>query len=113
MSAYNDWQIANWVERDDRLYGSIHVNPWDPDGAVREIERLAEHPRIVQVMLYIGDQAYGHPRYHPIFAAAARHGLVVGIHHSEQLADRARLPPLLRRVAHARAAGLHVAGRVA
>ena len=49
---------------------------------MHEIDRLADHPRLVQVMLYIGDQAYGQPRYHPIFAAAERHGLVVGIHHS-------------------------------
>ena len=34
-------------------------------------------------MLYIGDQPFGGPRYHPIFEAAARHDLVVGIHHSE------------------------------
>jgi predicted TIM-barrel fold metal-dependent hydrolase len=37
----------------------------------------------VQVMLYSGDQPFGAPRYRPIFAAAARHDLVVGIHHSE------------------------------
>lgn len=83
MSAYNDWEVDNWVERDDRLYGSIHVNAWDAEGAAREIERMAEHPKIVQVMLYSGDQAFGAPRYHPIFEAAQRHGLVVGIHHSE------------------------------
>lgn len=83
MSAYNDWQIENWVERDDRLYGSIHVNAWDAQGAVREIHRMAEHPRMVQVMLYVCNQAFGEPRYHPIFEAAEQHGLVVGIHHSE------------------------------
>ena len=44
---------------------------------------MAAHARVVQVMLYIGDQPYGGPRYHPIFEAAERHGLVVGIHHSE------------------------------
>jgi predicted TIM-barrel fold metal-dependent hydrolase len=83
MSAYNDWQLANWVERDERLFGSVHVNAWDPEGAAREIDRMAAHERFVQVMLYIGDQPFGNPRYHPIFEAAARHGLVVGIHHSE------------------------------
>jgi predicted TIM-barrel fold metal-dependent hydrolase len=83
MSAYNDWQIEHWLERDERLYGSVQVNAWDAVGAAREIERVAEHPRIVQVMLYIGDQPFGGPRYHPIFEAAERHGLVVGIHHSE------------------------------
>ena len=83
MSAYNDWQIDTWLERDDRLYGSIHVNAWDAEAAAREIDRLADHPRFVQVMLYIGDQPFGGPRYRPIFAAAERHALAVGIHHSE------------------------------
>ncbi|HZO05910.1 MAG TPA: amidohydrolase family protein [Solirubrobacterales bacterium] len=83
MSAYNDHQVAHWLDREERLYGSVQVNAWDPEGAAREIERMAAHPKIVQVMLYVGDQAYGSPRYHPIFAAAERHGLVVGIHHSE------------------------------
>ena len=73
MSACNDWQVENWVKKDDRLFGSVHVNAWDPEGAAREIERMAEHPRIVQVMLYIGDQPFGAPRYHPIFEAAVRH----------------------------------------
>jgi predicted TIM-barrel fold metal-dependent hydrolase len=83
MSAYNDWQVQCWLERDERLYGSIHVNTWDVEGAVREIDRMAGHPKIVQVMLYSGTEAFGAPRYHPIFEAAARHDLAVGIHHSE------------------------------
>jgi uncharacterized protein len=83
MSAYNDWQIEQWLERDERLYGSIHVNAWDAEAAAREVDRLAGHPKLVQVMLYIGSEPFGAPRYHPIFAAAERHGLVVGIHHSE------------------------------
>jgi predicted TIM-barrel fold metal-dependent hydrolase len=85
MSAYNDWQIEHWLDREERLLGSIHVNIHDPQGAVREIERLAAHPRMVQVMLYIGptDSPFGEPQYHPIYEAAARHRLVVGIHHSE------------------------------
>jgi uncharacterized protein len=83
MSAYNDWQVDQWLERDPRLYGSVHVNSWDAEGAAREIERMAGHPRIVQVMLYSGSEPFGARRYHPIFAAAARHGLPVAIHHSE------------------------------
>jgi predicted TIM-barrel fold metal-dependent hydrolase len=83
MSAYNDWLVERWLIQDERLYGSIHVNSWDTDGAVREIERMAAHPRFVQVMLYSGTEPFGAPRYHPIFAAAARHGLAVAIHHSE------------------------------
>ena len=81
MSAYNDWQIAAFLEKDSRLLGSIHVNAHDPAGAVREIERLAEHPRMVQVMIYMGDVAFGEPYYHPIYETAQRHGLVVAFHH--------------------------------
>jgi len=85
MTAYNDWQIENWIDKEERLVGSIHVNMNDPAGAVREIERLADHPRMVQVMLYIGptDSAFGEPQYHGVYEAAERHGLVIGIHHSE------------------------------
>ncbi len=85
MTAYNDWQIENWLDKEDRLVGSININPYDPQGAVREIERLAAHPKMVQVMIYIGptDSALGEPQYHPIYEAAARHNLVVSIHHSE------------------------------
>jgi predicted TIM-barrel fold metal-dependent hydrolase len=86
MSAYNDWQLEQWLARDDRLYGSVQVNAWDVPGAVREIDRMAAHPKFVQVMLYSGTEPFGAPRYHPIFAAAARHGLTVGIHHSENSA---------------------------
>jgi predicted TIM-barrel fold metal-dependent hydrolase len=83
MSAYNDWQIDRWLERDARLRGSVHVNAHDPAGAAREIDRVGEHPRIVQVMLYVGDHTFGDPCYHPIYEAAERRRLTVGIHHSE------------------------------
>ncbi|MBA2636682.1 MAG: amidohydrolase [Solirubrobacterales bacterium] len=83
MSAYNDWELETWVEKDDRLMGSIHVNAWDPEGAAREIDRLGGHPRFVQAMLYMYDQPFGDPRYHAIFEAAERNNLVVGMHHSE------------------------------
>jgi len=83
MKAYNDWEIAEWVEKEDRLFGSIHVNVHDPAGAVREIDRLGGHPKVVQVIIYSGSVALGDPIYHPIYEAAQRNNLVVGIHHSE------------------------------
>lgn len=80
MSACNDWEIESWLEKDDRLFGSIHINAHDVPGAVREIERLADHPKMVQVMMYIADRAFGEPQYHPIYEAAAKHGLTIGFH---------------------------------
>src|SRR5487761_1056251 len=49
--AINDWLAADWLDRDPRLRGSINV-PFDsPDLAVAEIERFADDPRFVQVMV--------------------------------------------------------------
>ena len=81
-AAYNDWQIAYWLDVDDRFKGSIHVHAGDPLVAAREIDRVAEHPGIVQVFLPLDtDRQYGDPFYRPIFEAAVRHGLVVAFHH--------------------------------
>jgi len=84
-SAYNDWVLEHWVARDPRILTSLHVAPQDPQAAVREIERLGDHPQIVQVILPIGPAAYGDPFYHPIFEAAQRHKLVIAFHHSDPL----------------------------
>ncbi|GAA1859388.1 amidohydrolase family protein [Pseudonocardia ailaonensis] len=81
-SAYNDWQIATWLDPEPRLRGSIHVVAHDPAAAVREIERLAGHPQMVQVFLPLAtDRQYGDPCYLPIFETALAHGLVVAFHH--------------------------------
>lgn len=85
MRAYNDWMIENWVEKEPRIFGSIHVNAHDPIEAAREIDRLGHHPKLVQVMVYLADKAFGEPYYHPIYEAAARNNLVVGFHHSENV----------------------------
>lgn len=78
-SAYNDWLVENWLDKDPRLLGSIQIAA-DPVTAVREIERMASHPQMVQVLLAIGDFSWGEPYYHPIFEAADRHNLVVFMH---------------------------------
>ena len=81
-AAYNDWQIEHWLERDDRLRGSVHVVAHDPRAAAREIDRVAEHPQIVQVFLpLVTDRQYGDPFYRPIFEAAVRNQLPVTFHH--------------------------------
>lgn len=80
-AAVNDWQVAEWLEKEPRLRASIVVPSQDPDAAAREIDRRGEHPGFVQVFLPVRSAApYGNRRYHPIFDAAVRHDLVVGIH---------------------------------
>jgi predicted TIM-barrel fold metal-dependent hydrolase len=81
LRAVNDWQIAEWLDRDPRLCGSIVVSSLDVEAAVAEIHRLGDDPRFVQVLLPVrSDAPYGNRRYHPIHAAAAEHGLVIGLH---------------------------------
>lgn len=81
-AAYNDWQIENWLEPEPRLRGSVQVVAHDPALAAREIDRVASHPQIVQVLLpTVTDRQYGDPYYRPIFEAAVRNDLVVTFHH--------------------------------
>jgi predicted TIM-barrel fold metal-dependent hydrolase len=83
--AYNEWQIEEWLDRDDRFRGSVHVVAHDPEAAAREIDRVAKHPQIVQVFLpTVTDRQYGDPMYRPIFEAALRNDLVVTFHHGEE-----------------------------
>ncbi len=79
--AYNDWQIEHWLSADERYLGSICVNMRDPIAAVREIKRCAQHKKNVQLCICgESDDLYGHRRYHPIYEAAAEHGLAITIH---------------------------------
>jgi len=80
-SAINDWQIEHWLEPEPRLRASLVVPSQIPELAAREIERVGDHPGFVQVMLPVRSQApYGNRRYYPIYEAATRNNLVVGIH---------------------------------
>jgi predicted TIM-barrel fold metal-dependent hydrolase len=79
--AVNDWQVAEWLDPEPRLRASIVVHPGDPEAAAREVERCARDRRFVQVLLTVRTaEPLGKPRYWPLYAAAAEHGLPVGIH---------------------------------
>ena len=79
--ATNDWVVAEWLDREPRLYGSAVVPVQFPEAAAREIERVAGDSRFVQVLIPARSlEPYGARRYWPIFQAASKHGLVVAIH---------------------------------
>jgi predicted TIM-barrel fold metal-dependent hydrolase len=79
--AINDWLKAEWLERDDRLRASLVVPTLDTDAAVEEIERLGGDERFVQVLLPVRNETpWGNKRFHPLFGAAAKHDLVIGLH---------------------------------
>ncbi len=80
-SAVNDWQIAEWLDKERRLRGSIVVPSQLPTQAAREIDRVADHPGFVQVLLPVRAQhPYGNRLFHPLWEAITRHDLVAGIH---------------------------------
>ena len=80
-SAINDWIADRWLARDARLRASIVVPAQAPHLAVEEIERLAGDPRFVQILMpAAGEMLYGKSYYWPIFAAAEKYNLPVGLH---------------------------------
>jgi predicted TIM-barrel fold metal-dependent hydrolase len=79
--AVNDWLVAEWLDREPRLRASVTVCMRDPVQAAEEIERRAADPRFVQVLLMVsGDMPLGRRPFWPIYEAAQRHGMAVGIH---------------------------------
>jgi predicted TIM-barrel fold metal-dependent hydrolase len=79
--AVNDWLAREWLDRDPRLKASIVVPPQNVEHAVAEIERCAQDRRFVQVLLLaMGEMPLGRRSLWPIYAAAERHGLPIGIH---------------------------------
>ena len=79
--ALNDWIVKEWLDRDPRLRASIIVPMQNAEYAVDEINRCAPDRRFVQVMLLVGSEAtLGRRQNWPIYAAAERHGLPIGIH---------------------------------
>jgi uncharacterized protein len=79
--AINEWVAHEWLERDPRLRASIVVPTQNPERAVEEIERCAQDPRFVQVLLLVGTEIpLGRRQNWPIYEAAAKYGLPIGIH---------------------------------
>jgi predicted TIM-barrel fold metal-dependent hydrolase len=79
--ALNDWLAKEWLDKDDRLRGSIVIPVQSVEKSVAEIERCAKDKRFVQVlMLVMGDTPLGKRAYWPVYAAAERLGLPIGVH---------------------------------
>lgn len=80
-SAYNDLLVEKWLKVSPRFKGSLLINHSDPQAAAKEIDRMGGQPGMVQVLMASGaNRLFGQRFYHPIYEAAERHGLPVGIH---------------------------------
>ena len=77
----NNWIAAEWLDRDPRLRASILVPQHSGELAAEEIERMAGDRRFVQVMmLSMAELPLGRRQTWPIYRAAEKHGLPIGIH---------------------------------
>lgn len=81
-TAVNQWQLDNWLEREPRLRGSLVVPSQLPQRAAEEIERFGSHPSFVQIVLPVRSyMTYGKRFYDPLYEAAVKYDLVVGINY--------------------------------
>lgn len=83
-AAHNEMMVERWLDSGtyrERFRGTIRVNPDDIDGALREIERWHDHPRVVQIGIPLQSrEPYGKPQFMPLWRAAAETGLPVAVH---------------------------------
>jgi len=79
--AMNDWQVAAWIDPEPRLKASLLLPYESADLAVAEIERIGDHAGFVQILFMCRTrEPMGHRKYWPVYEAAARHQLAVGVH---------------------------------
>jgi hypothetical protein len=79
-TAVNQWLRTEWLDHDERFRASVVVNPNDAAAAAAEVERAGDDDRFVQVLVPArAEQPYGHRRFFPLHAAAARNALPLAI----------------------------------
>lgn len=80
-TAINDWMRAEFLDRDERLRGSVVVPSFHPEAAADEIDRLGSDRRFVQVLLPVRSESpWGNIRYRAIHEAASRNRLPITLH---------------------------------
>jgi hypothetical protein len=80
-TAINEWQLAEWTGPEPRLRASIVVAYEDGHLAAAEIDRFGDHPHVVQILLPARTaEPLGRRKYWPMFEAAVRHDLPIGLH---------------------------------
>jgi predicted TIM-barrel fold metal-dependent hydrolase len=79
--AVNRWLKEQWLDRDQRLVGTMVVTPEYPQAAAAEIRSWESDDGFVQVLLpVVSQRTYGNRSYFPIYQAAEERGLVIGLH---------------------------------
>jgi len=81
-SAFNDYTLDHWVDRDRRFRHALIVSPWDVSASVAEIHRRGEHPGVAGVFVPLSQHRLGNRRWYPLYEAAIEHGLPIVMHPS-------------------------------
>ncbi len=83
-AAHNEILVSRWLNHDDlgeRFRGTIRVNPDDISGALREIDKYKDHPRVVQIGIPLQSrELFGKPQFWPLWEAAVDANLPVAAH---------------------------------
>jgi uncharacterized protein len=80
-TAVNNWMRDEFLDRDERLRGSIVVPAFHPEAAAAEIDRLGGDRRFAQVLLPVRSETpWGNVRYRAIHEAASRNRLPITLH---------------------------------
>ena len=94
-AAHNEMMVTRWLEHPefgDKFRGTIRVNPDDIVGALREIDKYKDHPRVVQLGVPLQSrELYGKPQFWPLWEAAVDAGLPVAVHF--EVGSGVMLPP--------------------
>lgn len=88
--AANEWTRARWLEADERFSALILAPNHLPEEAAKEIRRWGQDPRFAGVLMAGNGLGlpFGHPLYHPIYAAAAELDLPIVVHYGGDPADQ-------------------------
>jgi len=83
-AAHNEMLVSRWLEHPeygDRFRGTIRINPDDIPGALREIAKYKDHPRVVQLGIPLQSrELFGKPQFWPLWEAAVDANLPVAAH---------------------------------
>ncbi|GFM21144.1 MULTISPECIES: amidohydrolase family protein [Mycobacteriaceae] len=94
-AAHNEMMVTRWLEHPElgqKFRGTLRVNPDDIAGALREIDKYKDHPRVVQLGIPLQSrELYGKPQYWALWEAAVDAGWPVAVHF--EVGSGIQMPP--------------------
>ena len=83
-AAHNEMMVTRWLDDPSTATSSAAPSastPTTSSGALREIDKYKDHPRVVQIGIPLQSrELYGKPQYWPLWEAATAANLPVAVH---------------------------------